>query len=287
MALKRTVYFVFGSNEAGRHGKGAAKFAYNRYGAVYGRGVGIKGRSYAIPTKDANLKVLPLENIKSYVDDFIEVVKKHDGIFRITKIGTGLAGYKEKDIMPLFKNVPPNCVLPVGWDRETECNVTWCYGCHTLVLKNDMPENNTDFCNRCVQSFTDEYSTASLFRRIHTSIFKQIAKSKIIIPDNCEHCTVKPDLVDFEQYYVVANLNRPLECEWVCRDCLLKWFDNYIYMKIFVGNNSILEDRMNQGHVLMRHPYLLNKTKRFTTYIVTADKDSYEASRGGTAPPVR
>ena len=43
--------FVFGSNLAGRHGKGAALDAKNKYGAIYGVGFGRTGNSYAIPQK--------------------------------------------------------------------------------------------------------------------------------------------------------------------------------------------------------------------------------------------
>jgi hypothetical protein len=52
--------FVFGSNLAGRHGKGAALWARQHRGAIYGQGVGRQGNAYAIPIKDGQLRVLPL-----------------------------------------------------------------------------------------------------------------------------------------------------------------------------------------------------------------------------------
>ena len=55
--------FVFGSNKAGRHGKGAAKYALENHGAIYGQGEGLQGNSYAIPTKDENLKPISLQGI--------------------------------------------------------------------------------------------------------------------------------------------------------------------------------------------------------------------------------
>ena len=64
--------FVFGSNLAGRHGAGAARFARTHRGAIYGLGVGRQGNSYAIPTKDSKLATLPLHRIALYVEDFIE-----------------------------------------------------------------------------------------------------------------------------------------------------------------------------------------------------------------------
>lgn len=105
--------FVFGSNLAGRHGKGSALEAMKNWGAIYGVGVGRQGNSYAIPTKDAKLNVLHLSNIEYYVNEFIAYAKFHkDTSFSVVAIGCGLAGYTPKQIAPLFANVPPNCRLP-------------------------------------------------------------------------------------------------------------------------------------------------------------------------------
>ena len=100
--LKNNEIFVFGSNIAGRHGLGAAKQA-TKWGAIYGKGIGLQGKTYAIPTKDKNIKTLSIEEIKHYVDDFIDFAFKHtDYTFLVTQIGCGYAGYKPKDIAPLF-----------------------------------------------------------------------------------------------------------------------------------------------------------------------------------------
>lgn len=108
--------FVFGSNEAGRHGAGAAREAYNSYGAVYGQGVGMWEASYAIPTKDHEIETLPLEKIRSYVADFIHFVHARPDLhFHITAIGCGLAGYTHADIAPMFKPALPNCSYPAQW----------------------------------------------------------------------------------------------------------------------------------------------------------------------------
>jgi len=110
--------FVFGSNLAGRHGKGAALDARLYHGAKYGQGIGLQGCSYGIPTKDRGLNTLPLNTIKSYVDDFLSFVKAHPEMqFNVTKIGCGLAGYQDKDIAPMFKDAPDNCVLSPEWVR--------------------------------------------------------------------------------------------------------------------------------------------------------------------------
>ena len=105
--------FVFGSNLAGRHGKGAALFARQRHGAVYGQGVGLQGNSYAIPTKDEQLRTLPLEEIRRYVEQFKAFARQHPELtFQVTAIGCGLAGYRPPQIAPMFADAPANCILP-------------------------------------------------------------------------------------------------------------------------------------------------------------------------------
>lgn len=105
--------FVFGSNLAGRHGKGAALDARLKYGAKYGQGEGLQGHSYAIPTKDAFMKTLPLCCISRYIYLFYLFAKEHpDLTFRLTPIGCGLAGYSPKDIAPMFNGFPKNVLLP-------------------------------------------------------------------------------------------------------------------------------------------------------------------------------
>lgn len=103
-SLNSNQIFVFGSNLRGVHGKGAAKVAHQKFGAVYGEGFGHYGNSYAIPTKDYTIKTLPLETIERYVGFFIEYAKSNKQYdFLVTKIGCGWAGYKPDNIAPLFK----------------------------------------------------------------------------------------------------------------------------------------------------------------------------------------
>lgn len=111
-----TEIFVFGSNLAGRHGKGAAKDAFEQYGAKYGQAYGLQGEAFAIPTKDEALMALPLHKIKLYVDAFLTFANEHDDMeFFVTRIGCGLAGYSDEDIAPMFAEAPYNCRLPEGW----------------------------------------------------------------------------------------------------------------------------------------------------------------------------
>lgn len=102
--------FVFGSNLAGRHGLGAAREAYQKWGAVYGRGIGMQGQSYAIPTKDWELKPLPLNTIKIFIATFLNYAREHPELrFRVTRVGCGLAGYTEAEIKPMFDGASENC----------------------------------------------------------------------------------------------------------------------------------------------------------------------------------
>lgn len=108
--------FVFGSNLDGRHGKGAALYARKYFGAVYGISIGFTGSAYAIPTKDRKLKPLPLDVIAWYCGRFVEDAKEFSSKeFQLTKIGCGLAGYKEEQIIPMFVGCPYNVFMASGW----------------------------------------------------------------------------------------------------------------------------------------------------------------------------
>lgn len=101
--LKPGQVFTFGSNESGRHGKGAAKTALG-WGAKWGQASGLQGMTYGIPTKDASVRrTLSVDEIRPYVDEFIEFASNNPQLtFLVTEIGCGLAGHKPKDIAPLF-----------------------------------------------------------------------------------------------------------------------------------------------------------------------------------------
>lgn len=90
--------FVFGSNLDGMHMGGAARVAYEKFGAKWGQGVGLQGQSYAIPTMQGGV-----ETIKPYVDDFIKLAREWDqNTFYVTRIGCGIAGFSDEEIAPLF-----------------------------------------------------------------------------------------------------------------------------------------------------------------------------------------
>lgn len=108
--LSNNQVFVFGSNLQGAHAGGAAHAAVVSFGAVWGQGVGLQGQSYAIPTMQG-----PVETIKPYVDEFTRFAAEHPELeFLVTRIGCGIAGFKDYQIAPLFKDalVLDNVRLP-------------------------------------------------------------------------------------------------------------------------------------------------------------------------------
>jgi hypothetical protein len=117
--------FVFGSNLKGVHMAGAALIARERFGAEPGIVAGPTGSCYAIPTETAKSKARSLEEIQQSVADFLEYARKNpDKKFFITRVGCGLAGYKNHQILPMFKNCPENCSLPEEWReafKERSC----------------------------------------------------------------------------------------------------------------------------------------------------------------------
>ena len=117
-SLKADEVFVFGSNLQGRHSGGAARAARKKFGAIWGQGVGLQGQSYAIPTMQGGV-----ETIKPYVDQFIDFAKEHTELFfYVTRIGCGIAGFKDRDIAPLFKDAMgiSNVCLPETFIEENK-----------------------------------------------------------------------------------------------------------------------------------------------------------------------
>ena len=111
--------FVFGSNERGSHGAGAALTAYQKFGAVMGEGEGLFGQSYALPTMEG------VENVKKAVARFTEFAKNHPDLkFLVTRVGCGIAGYTDKEIAPMFREASelPNVSIPESfWSVLKPC----------------------------------------------------------------------------------------------------------------------------------------------------------------------
>ncbi len=96
--LQPNEIFVFGSNLQGYHGGGAARLAMNKWGAIWGQGIGLQGQTYAIPTMQGGV-----ETIRPHVDQFIKVAQNDpEHIYLVTEIGCGIAGFQPEEIAPLF-----------------------------------------------------------------------------------------------------------------------------------------------------------------------------------------
>ncbi|MBQ3957769.1 MAG: hypothetical protein II681_02825 [Bacteroidaceae bacterium] len=109
--------FVFGSNIHGSHGGGAARYAMQRFGAVWGQGEGLQGRSYAIPTMEG------LQSMTEAVGRFIHFATSHPELhFLVTRIGCGIAGYRDRDVAPLFRQCIElqNVSLPARFWKELD-----------------------------------------------------------------------------------------------------------------------------------------------------------------------
>ena len=146
---------VFGSNTAGIHGAGAARYAYEKKGARWGHSYGMAGQSFAIPTKgheqvqshkpNPEMKnrepvklvnvvgnTLPIPVIRRYVDGFNAFAKHHPELhFQVTCIGCGLAGLKHQEIAPLFRDIDdlPNVWFDEKWEPYLNRNAKfWGHG---------------------------------------------------------------------------------------------------------------------------------------------------------------
>lgn len=112
--LQPNEVFVFGSNERGIHGAGAAAYALKEFGAVLGEGEGHYGRSYALPTKNAYFKTLSYDEIGFYVANFLRYAEENPNLtFYVTQVGCGLAGCDPKKIAKMFSVVSRNVILPL------------------------------------------------------------------------------------------------------------------------------------------------------------------------------
>lgn len=108
--------FVFGSNLLGAHVGGAAAYAARHCGAQDGIGQGPMGDAYALPTCNAPGVPLTLASVALTVGHFIAYAHAHPELrFFVSEVGCGIAGFKPKDVAPLFLGAPPNCDLPPGW----------------------------------------------------------------------------------------------------------------------------------------------------------------------------
>ena len=101
--LKPGEIFVFGSNMNGAHMGGAARIAYDNFGAKWGKSEGLTGHSYAIPTLDKNMEKVSESVLEASIDKFIDFVLNNQQLtFYLTKIGCGIAGWDIEDVKRIF-----------------------------------------------------------------------------------------------------------------------------------------------------------------------------------------
>lgn len=99
--------FVFGSNATGAHGGGAARIACDRFGAVWGKGHGHHGQTYAIDTMSG------LGTLEREARTFIDYAAQHPELrFLLTPVGCGIAGYTPAQVAPFFTGLPSNVTVP-------------------------------------------------------------------------------------------------------------------------------------------------------------------------------
>lgn len=119
-SLKENEIFVFGCRRFGRHWEGAAAFALETFGAVFGQGEAPQGRSYAITTAGVGLT-----DVKAAVDRFTKYAMGHpEQHFLVTRIGCGLGGWRVPQIAPMFRDASSlnNVWLPKEfWDELNYC----------------------------------------------------------------------------------------------------------------------------------------------------------------------
>jgi len=129
--LQPNQIFVFGSNKAGLHIGGAARIAYEKFGAEYGNGEGLQGQSYALPTLDEDLQKLSKDELAKRFLRFLEIVLGNPYLeFLLTKVGCGIAGYSIEEVRDIFWQTiekvkasgrggkPANLIIPKEFDRD-------------------------------------------------------------------------------------------------------------------------------------------------------------------------
>lgn len=121
--------FVFGSNDEGAHGGGAAKVARQHHGAIWGQAEGLQGSAYGIPTCHKPVGQpgwqKPFAEVHQVVENFVKFAEDTkngltalpaDKEFQITQVGCGLAGWTADQIAPLFAGAPDNCYFDSAWE---------------------------------------------------------------------------------------------------------------------------------------------------------------------------
>jgi len=133
-------FFVFGSNDRGVHGLGAAKDAVKNFGAVKGQATGKQGQAFAVRTKmyqngkltkyndltEDNKKVMDRMTVEDLNALRMEAIDNPDNKYYVTVIGTKLAGRSVEQMKDFFSRmnskvgIPDNIILPEEFEVRTE-----------------------------------------------------------------------------------------------------------------------------------------------------------------------
>lgn len=132
--LEPNQIFVFGSNTQGRHGKGAALWAKQHAGAIYGNSIGPQGQSFAIVTKNLKKQIHPsvhrdviisqIEQLYDYAiacpdKEFLIAYRKvFNGNNKIREV-INLNGYSVQEMADMFKEAA-NSTIPSNIIFEEE-----------------------------------------------------------------------------------------------------------------------------------------------------------------------
>lgn len=118
--LTENEIYVFGSNTQGRHGRGSALTAREKYGAIYGQPEGLQGKSYAIVTKDLTKKKHPSRSQKEIIEQIEKLYsfaiknKKLNFYVVYTSDAENLNGYSPKEMAKMFNcvdEIPKNIIF--------------------------------------------------------------------------------------------------------------------------------------------------------------------------------
>lgn len=117
--------FVFGSNPEGRHGAGAAKVAWKKFGAKYYQGSGLQGNAYGLVTKDLRLpgtRNVSKEDIEANIKELYDVARTMpDKKFKIAYMNGPdkytLNGYNGEEMVEMFMahEIPDNIYFSCAW----------------------------------------------------------------------------------------------------------------------------------------------------------------------------
>lgn len=264
--LKPDEVFVFGSNLQGCHGGGAARAAMERFGAEWGNGVGMQGQSYAIPTMQGGV-----ETIKPYVDEFVNFAKQHEEyFFYVTRIGCGIAGFKDEDIAPLF------------WDAQFVENICLPEN-FAVIIKPTLPKETRQMMYGQMRTLVDLLKAFNKEKPL-TNVNEGMSRIKEVLNNNVRYCNESMTTVAFRTIESLLRRNEYDGNGIVILDKLEK--DLYDFN---AGNPLKVEDAvcdvMYKYSIskIVKYIQFLNDFRRYTKYD-DIEKDLWSISTSGFSP---